>query len=44
MSFQNNLCDLGVLCGEYVTAITARSTSPSSVATISWPSMTTPGS
>ena len=29
MSFQNNLCDLRVLDGEYVTAIGARSTSPS---------------
>jgi len=27
MSFQNNLCDLGVLGGEYVTAIRARRTS-----------------
>ena len=27
MSFQNNLCDLCMLGGEYFTAITARSTS-----------------
>ena len=31
MSFQNNLCDLRVLGGEYVTAIRARRTSPSTI-------------
>ena len=31
MSFQHNLCDLRVLSGEYVTAIRARRTSPSTI-------------
>ena len=31
MSFRNNLCDLRVLGGEYVTTIRARRTSPSTI-------------